>query len=95
MRCSFRAFLILFLICWNQTRLAGVWFRSDAKKYSSTDKAQRANSVQTGDKNDRESFIDKNLKRVFDEALDEGVPDRFKDLLEQLKKQDAERDKSR
>lgn len=51
--------------------------------------------MQTGDKNDRESFIDKNLKRVFDEALDEGVPDRFKDLLEQLKKQDAERDKSR
>ncbi|WP_343067859.1 NepR family anti-sigma factor [Sulfitobacter aestuariivivens] len=38
-------------------------------------------------------MIDENLKRVFDEALEEGVPDRFKDLLDQLKKQDEEQDK--
>ena len=42
------------------------------------------------DKMDRESLIDENLKRVFNEALEEGVPDRFKDLLDQLKRQDAE-----
>ncbi|WP_298921948.1 NepR family anti-sigma factor [uncultured Roseobacter sp.] len=36
----------------------------------------------------RESVIDENLKRVYEEALDEGVPDRFKDLLNALKQQD-------
>jgi hypothetical protein len=29
--------------------------------------------------------IDENLKRVYDEALNEELPDRFKDLLSQLK----------
>lgn len=40
-------------------------------------------------KPDREAVIDENLKRVFNETLDEGIPDRFKDLLSQLKQQDA------
>jgi hypothetical protein len=31
--------------------------------------------------------IDENLKRVYDAALGEEVPDRFKVLLEQLRKQ--------
>ncbi len=39
---------------------------------------------------DRERVIDENLKRVFDETLDEGIPDRFKNLLDKLKKQDAD-----
>ena len=39
---------------------------------------------------DRERVIDENLKRVFDETLEEGIPDRFKNLLEQLKRQDAD-----
>ena len=39
-------------------------------------------------KDERERVIDENLKRVFDETLDEGIPDRFKDLLKQLKDQD-------
>lgn len=30
-------------------------------------------------------LIDQNLKRVFQEALDEDLPDRFVDLLEKLK----------
>ena len=29
--------------------------------------------------------IDENLKRVYQEALDERVPDRFQDLLKQLR----------
>lgn len=29
--------------------------------------------------------IDENLKRVFEDAIDPEVPDRFKQLLEQLK----------
>ncbi|WP_366142091.1 NepR family anti-sigma factor [uncultured Roseobacter sp.] len=33
-------------------------------------------------------MIDENLKRVYEEALDEGIPDRFKDLLDALKQQD-------
>ena len=42
------------------------------------------------DEMDREALIDENLKRVFNEALEEGVPDRFKNLLDQLRQQDAE-----
>ncbi|MEM9637876.1 MAG: NepR family anti-sigma factor [Pseudomonadota bacterium] len=36
--------------------------------------------------------MDENLKRVYDEALEEGIPDRFKDLLEALKQQDQSKD---
>lgn len=41
---------------------------------------------------DAEKAIDENLKRVFDETLDAGIPDRFKNLLDQLKQQDAARE---
>ena len=44
--------------------------------------------VQPSNEDDRERFIDESLKRLYQEALDEGVPDRFKDLLSQLKQQD-------
>lgn len=40
---------------------------------------------------DRESVIDENLKRVFNETLEEGIPDRFKNLLDQLKQLDADK----
>ncbi len=33
--------------------------------------------------------IDENLKKVYQEALDEKIPDRFKDLLEQLRQKEA------
>lgn len=36
----------------------------------------------------RESVIDENLSRVYAEALEEGVPERFRTLLEALKKQE-------
>ncbi|AXI40547.1 NepR family anti-sigma factor [Sulfitobacter sp. SK011] len=45
--------------------------------------------MQSRKKDERERVIDENLKRVFDETLDEGIPDRFKLLLDQLKQQDA------
>jgi len=38
----------------------------------------------------REEVIDENLRRVYQEAMDEGVPDRFKSLLDQLKQQDSD-----
>lgn len=37
------------------------------------------------EKSKLQTEIDQNLKRVYDEALKEEVPDRFKKLLEQLK----------
>lgn len=40
-----------------------------------------------------EDVIDESLRRVYQEAVDEGIPDRFKSLLEQLKQQDAEQGK--
>jgi len=36
--------------------------------------------------------IDENLRKVFDETLEQGVPDRFKMLLDQLKDQDAKQE---
>ncbi|WP_299564720.1 NepR family anti-sigma factor [uncultured Sulfitobacter sp.] len=51
----------------------------------------------TGQRQDkaREGVIDENLKRVYHEAMEEGIPDRFKDLLEQLKRQDADQEAKR
>ena len=41
------------------------------------------------DKQTNGDAIDDNLKRVYDDMLSQEVPDRFKDLLAQLKGQDA------
>jgi hypothetical protein len=40
-----------------------------------------------------EGVIDENLRRVYQETVDEGIPDRFKSLLEQLKQQDQAPDR--
>lgn len=48
-------------------------------------------SESSQNKRPREDLIDQNLKRIFDQTLDEGVPDRFKNLLEQLKQQDVDK----
>lgn len=37
----------------------------------------------------QDGVIDENLRRVYQEAVDEGIPDRFKALLDQLKQQDS------
>lgn len=34
--------------------------------------------------------IDENLKRVYDDALNEDIPDKFKQLLAQLRKKDEQ-----
>lgn len=47
--------------------------------------------VKTEKNEDRESVIDENLKKVFNGTLEEGIPDRFKDLLSQLKQQESQR----
>lgn len=38
-----------------------------------------------------EKHIDDSIRRVYEEALSEDVPDRFKQLLDKLKEQDAEK----
>lgn len=48
--------------------------------------------MNTGKKDERERFIDENLRKVFDETLEQGVPDRFKILLSQLKQQEHDKD---
>jgi|AntRauTorckE5430_2_1112549.scaffolds.fasta_scaffold110060_2 hypothetical protein len=42
-----------------------------------------------------DGVIDENLRRVYEEAVEEGIPDRFKSLLEQLKQQDNDQGRSR
>ena len=42
-------------------------------------------------KDDHERIIDENLKRIFSDTLEEGIPDRFKLLLDQLQQQDDEK----
>lgn len=49
--------------------------------------------MSNANKTNQDRAIEENLKRVFDDVLEEGIPDRFKDLLSQLKDQDAQKDK--
>ena len=44
--------------------------------------------VQDDRKTRLEEQIDENLRRVYRDRLEEDVPDRFRDLLRQLKEQD-------
>ena len=43
----------------------------------------------SSNESERQRVIDENLKKVFGETVEEGIPDRFKDLLDQLKQQDT------
>ena len=44
--------------------------------------------AQSGAHRKREQIIDDNLKRVYDETIEEGVPDRFRILLDALKQEE-------
>lgn len=44
--------------------------------------------VQSNARRKREDVIDENLRRVYEEAVEEGVPDRFRALLDALKQQE-------
>lgn len=50
---------------------------------------------QSGAQQKRERIIDENLKRVYDEAIEEGVPDRFRLLLEALKQEEQSKASSK
>jgi Anti-sigma factor NepR len=43
----------------------------------------------SGDKQDKKDWIGANLKRVYDEALNEPVPDRLLELLKEIEKKDS------
>lgn len=47
--------------------------------------------AQSGARQKSEEVIDQNLKRVYEEALEEGVPDRFRDLLDALRQQERQK----
>lgn len=49
----------------------------------------RLDMAQSKDTSGLKAQIDENLKRVYQEIVEEEVPDRFKDLLEQLRKKDT------
>ena len=42
-----------------------------------------------GNKTKQAQVIDENLKRVYEDMIEESVPDRFLNLLEQLKQQES------
>lgn len=50
-----------------------------------------ATMTQNDERAKLQSQIDENLKRVYQEALEQSLPDRFKELLEQLRKKDSQR----
>ncbi len=51
--------------------------------------------AQSEAQNRRERIIDENLKRVYEEAVEEGVPDRFQVLLDALRQEEQKRAKSK
>lgn len=53
------------------------------------------NLMQNRPKSTRETQIDQNLKRAYEDVLNEAVPDRLTQLLEQLKAQDRSPGKGR
>lgn len=65
--------------------LRDVWFQKLRKKMMDC-MTQPPRARPRNEQADRE--IDKNLKRAFDEVASQKVPDRFAELLEQLKNQE-------
>ncbi|MCA0042245.1 NepR family anti-sigma factor [Celeribacter litoreus] len=45
--------------------------------------------MKDNEKAKREQQIDENLRRVYQKVVEEDVPDRFKELLEQLRAQET------
>lgn len=45
--------------------------------------------TENSEKSKIKSQIDENLKRIYDDVLKEAIPDRFQDLLQQLREKSA------
>lgn len=65
-----------------------VWFQCGRNLFDGQIEKPEVNTVKPDNRANRKRDIDENLRRVFEETLDEGIPDRFKDLLNQLKSQE-------
>jgi hypothetical protein len=50
------------------------------------------NMASNSSKTKLQAQIEENLKRVYDDALNEPVPDRFQALLDQLRMQDKQKE---
>lgn len=50
----------------------------------------KTDSGETPIRNGKRNLIDDNLKRVYEEMLDDDVPQRFEDLLRKLREQDQQ-----
>lgn len=51
----------------------------------------RGKMTEDSEKARRRAEIDANLKRVYSSLLDEDVPDRFRQLLEELRRKEGEK----
>ncbi|ABG29822.1 hypothetical protein RD1_0086 [Roseobacter denitrificans OCh 114] len=51
--------------------------------------------AQSGAQRKRDSIIDQSLKQAYDQVADEGVPDRFRLLLDALKEQEQQQGRSK
>lgn len=62
------------------------------KAASNSQKSKDMNDSSTSleNKQDKQDWIGANLKRVYDEALNEPVPDRLLSLLKEIEKKDSE-----
>ena len=70
---------------------SGVWFQIKLWRHTQSDDDEM---TRTSAKSSLQQQIDENLKRVFEESLHQDVPDRFTDLLAQLRaKESANQDK--
>lgn len=58
-------------------------------KTEELDKMMRLEMARKKETSAIKAQIDENLKRVYQEALEEEVPDRFKELLDQLRKKES------
>ena len=63
-------------------RIAGVWFRA----VENPEIGIAFNMTQQNSSSRLQSQIDRNLKRAYDDVLNEDVPDRFHELLMRLRK---------
>lgn len=55
------------------------------------EKSVQIDMAQSKDKAGLKAQIDENLKRVYQETLDEKVPERFAQLLEQLRQKESDK----
>lgn len=89
---------------WNRTPASRVRFRTETREAAPRQVRERAKTRHERDTGTRmfadiaddkgkgrlHQQIDENLKRVYEEALTEEIPDRFKKLIDRLRSRESE-----